>query len=190
MIQHSLHLQNKSASWTDNLIYLNCLNRRLYYPINKSKIVNQSLVAGFTSKSRFIERKHLYLCLSIFSLHFSLIKKKKKRKSNYSVYLSVQLQIQLFHDYGEQSKGGKKCVVSGEVNYAKLNGRGGANGHLESSSLSVDAINRCILFRVIKTDRVFVHSFAKLVQRWKLICESRRFGSSSIACSSTTFQRN
>lgn len=71
-------------------------------------------------------------------------------------------------------RGGKKCVVSGEVNYAKLNGRGGANGHLESSSLSVDAINRCILFRVIKTDRVFVHSFAKLVQRWKLICESRR----------------
>lgn len=63
-------------------------------------------------------------------------------------------------------RGGKKCVVSGEVNYAKLNGRGGANGHhLESSSLSVDAINRCILFRVIKTDRVFVHSFAKLVQR-------------------------
>lgn len=104
---------NLPLSWTDNLIYLNCLNRKLYYPINKSKIVNQSLMAGFTSKSRFIERKHLCLCLSIFSLHFSLIKKKKKRKSNYSVYLSVQLQIQLFHDYGEQSKGGEKMCRFG-----------------------------------------------------------------------------
>lgn len=90
MIQHSLHLQNKSASWTDNLIYLNCLNRKLYYPINKSKIVNQSLMTGFTSKSRFIERKHLYLCLSNFSLHWSLIKKKRKEKKKQLLGLFIR----------------------------------------------------------------------------------------------------
>lgn len=92
-----------------------------------------------------ISRENIYIFVYPVLSHWPLIKKKekKKRKSNYSVYLSVQLQIRLFHDSGMSmvnNRRGKMCrsFSSREVNYAKLNARGGANGHLKLSSLSVD----------------------------------------------------